>query len=306
MSDSFFLLKPDTLPHITYVGMQATPENWSHFSRTISEHVLYAVYEGHMYIQEDGKDFHLKKGDLLFLEAGKNHSGYRSSSCSYYYVHFFPIPQLTVVSASPQWQMELIQNVQQMNYNTSFLSEDFYSHIQLPIPKYIHIENASAYHQIMTSLQNALKCRQAMQPFFKTAESCYIMELLYTVSRTWMDSAFIQAQMDVSSAVYEKTDQLLHYLHTFYHTKISGSDIEEQFSMNFDYLNRIFKKRTQCTMFVYLNNIRLEQAKQLLLTTHLPVHEIASKTGFSDEYYFSRVFKKAFSVSPMKFRKNRL
>ncbi len=121
-----------------------------------------------------------------------------------------------------------------------------------------------------------------------------------------MDSVFSRSQMDISSPVYEKTDQLLNYLHTYYHTKISGSGIEEQFSMNFDYLNRIFKKRTQSTIFAYLNNIRMEQAKQLLLTTHLPIHEIASRTGFSDEYYFSRAFKKALSISPAKFRKNRI
>ncbi|MCC8025512.1 MAG: AraC family transcriptional regulator [Clostridium sp.] len=306
MSDNFFLLKPDTLLHITYIGRHVTPERWNHFSRTVGEHILYAVYEGQMFIREEGVDYRLAKGDLFFLEAGKSHTGYRPSSCSYYYVHFPPIPQLTVTSGSPQWQREQVQNILQMNYNASSLSDQFYSQLELLFPKYFHVDQASVFNRILTSLQTALQCRQAKRPYYKTAESCCIMELLYNLSRAWMDSVFSRSQMDISSPVYEKTDQLLNYLHTYYHTKISGSGIEEQFSMNFDYLNRIFKKRTQSTIFAYLNNIRMEQAKQLLLTTHLPIHEIASRTGFSDEYYFSRAFKKALSISPAKFRKNRI
>lgn len=303
MSDSFFLLKPDTLLHITYIGRHVTPERWIHFSRTAGEHILYAVYEGAMYIQEEGKAFHLTKGDLLLLESGKNHCGYHPSACSYYYVHFSPIPQLTVTSGSSQWQKEQIQSILQMNYNTSSLSDDFYSRLNLLIPKYFHVDQATAFHKNLASLKTALQYHQSKEPFYKTAESCCIMELLCNVSRTWMNGAFSQSQAEISSAVYEKTDQLLNYLHTSYHTKITSADIEKQFSMNFDYLNRIFKKRTQSAIFAYLNTIRLEEARQLLLTTHLPVREIAARTGFSDEYYFSRVFKKALSVSPMKFRK---
>lgn len=306
MEDRFFLLNPDILLHITYIGEQVTPERWKHFSRTANEHILYAVYGGDMYIREDGKDFHLTKGSIIILEAGKNHIGYQDSSCSYYYVHFTPIPQLTVTSGSEKWQKEQIQTILQMNYNTSPLSDDFYSKLLLVIPKYIHIEDISAFHGLLKLLQTSLQSHQDRQAYYKTSESCCIMELLYSVSRAWMDSAFSHSQMDISSSMHEKTDRILSYLHTSYAKKITSSDIEDQFSMNFDYLNRIFKRRTQRTIFAYLNNIRLEQAKQLLLTTHLPVREIASRTGFSDEYYFSRVFKKEVSVSPARYRKNRI
>lgn len=306
MEDRFFLLKPDTLLHITYIGEQITPGRWRHFSRTVNEHILYAVYDGDMYIQEDGREFHLTKGGIIILEAGKNHVGYRESSCSYYYVHFTPMPQLTVIPGSVQWQKEQIQAILQMNYNTSPLSDAFYSTLQLVIPKYIHIEDISAFHGLLKLLQTSLQRHQARQAYYKTSGSCCIMELLYSISRAWMDSAFSHSQMDISSSMHEKTDQILSYLHTSYGKKISSSDIEDQFSMNFDYLNRIFKKRTQRTIFAYLNNIRLEQARQLLLTTHLPVREIASRTGFSDEYYFSRVFKKELSVSPARYRKNHM
>ncbi len=40
MSDNFFLLKPDTLLHITYIGRHVTPERWNHFSRTVGEHIF--------------------------------------------------------------------------------------------------------------------------------------------------------------------------------------------------------------------------------------------------------------------------
>jgi YesN/AraC family two-component response regulator len=52
----------------------------------------------------------------------------------------------------------------------------------------------------------------------------------------------------------------------------------------------------------YINNIRISVALSLLLETNLLVSEIAEKSGFSDVYYFSKVFKKNIGVSPLKVR----
>ena len=306
MNDSFYYLRPDLLPHISYIGEHITSDDWTHFSRRTDEYLLYIIYDGDMYITEQNTDRHLQKGDILLLDANVRHFGHQASQCSYYYTHFPALPVRKTEQVSSAWQREQIQNILQMNYNTSSLSEAFYLDQSLLIPKYLHIDDVPTFHSILKHMKTALSHRQAKQPYYKTAESCCLMEIFRTLSQAWMDGAYSHSQMDISSSMYEKTNELLNFLHTSYGQKITGPDIEKRFAMNFDYLNRIFKKRTQSTIFAYLNAVRLEQAKQLLLTTHLPIGEIAVRTGFSDEYYFSRTFKKHLSVSPSRYRKVRM
>ena len=91
---------------------------------------------------------------------------------------------------------------------------------------------------------------------------------------------------------------MLNFFHNHYYEDISGSFLEEKYDCNFDYINRIFKKTTGKTIFVYLNELRIEQAKQLLSNGIYSISNVAEKTGFHDVYYFSKVFKKYAGITP--------
>ena len=72
------------------------------------------------------------------------------------------------------------------------------------------------------------------------------------------------------------------------------------------YLNKIFKKIMGKTIFVYLNEIRIQHACKLLATTSMKVAAIGYRVGYQDEYYFSKVFKKYTGVSPGQYEKMNL
>ena len=65
---------------------------------------------------------------------------------------------------------------------------------------------------------------------------------------------------------------------------------------------RIFKKAFQCTPYDYASNLKIETAKLYLKNTSLKVKEIAYQVGFTDEHYFSNVFRSKTGMSPKKFR----
>ena len=52
-----------------------------------------------------------------------------------------------------------------------------------------------------------------------------------------------------------------------------------------------------------MDNERLNKAKELLLSSNMPICEIAEKSGFSDASYFSRSFKKSVGLTPKQYRK---
>lgn len=68
------------------------------------------------------------------------------------------------------------------------------------------------------------------------------------------------------------------------------------------YISRMFKKETGKNFVDFLNEIRLEKAKELLKDVRLKTYEIAEIVGIPDAHYFSRLFKKYEGCTPSEFR----
>ncbi|KWX85520.1 AraC family transcriptional regulator [Paenibacillus riograndensis] len=69
------------------------------------------------------------------------------------------------------------------------------------------------------------------------------------------------------------------------------------------YLSRLFKQELGEPFGTYLTQTRLRKAAQLLHSTELSMSEIAERTGYETQHYFSTAFKKQTGVSPLQFRK---
>ena len=69
-----------------------------------------------------------------------------------------------------------------------------------------------------------------------------------------------------------------------------------------NYLSNRFSRDMQQSFSVYLNNLRMEKAKELLGNISLKIYEIADQIGFSDVAYFNRVFKEKYNQTPMQYR----
>ncbi len=75
------------------------------------------------------------------------------------------------------------------------------------------------------------------------------------------------------------------------------------FGISQPYLSKIFKKYKDCTYNEYLMNRKIEKAKVLLARKEeYLIGEIASALGFSDQFYFSKVFKHAVGCTPREYR----
>lgn len=70
------------------------------------------------------------------------------------------------------------------------------------------------------------------------------------------------------------------------------------------YFSRVFTKEMGDTYSSYVTNLKMNKAKELLLTTDKLIREIAEDLGFSDQSYFIRQFKNYEGITPANYRKN--
>lgn len=88
---------------------------------------------------------------------------------------------------------------------------------------------------------------------------------------------------------------------------ISLADVAEAAGISSGYLSTMFTQYEKCNFVDYLNKVRIEMACRYLEQKNLKNYEIAYKTGFRDEKYFSKVFKKIKGVTPREYRnKNKM
>ena len=95
---------------------------------------------------------------------------------------------------------------------------------------------------------------------------------------------------------------ILNYIEENFQNPIRLEDISKVTNLHKNYVCRLFKKITKKTITDYITYIRICSAKELL-STNIPIGEIAYKVGFSSQSYFNKVFKKYLFYTPLEYKK---
>lgn len=100
----------------------------------------------------------------------------------------------------------------------------------------------------------------------------------------------------------ELIDQIQFYIQRNYQKNITQEFIASLFYLNRSYLSQLFKKQTGQKFVDYLNDIRMNKAKELLIHSDRKMYQIAKNVGYDNTKYFFRIFKKKIGLSPEQYR----
>ncbi|CAM4226383.1 two-component system response regulator YesN [Paenibacillus endophyticus] len=93
------------------------------------------------------------------------------------------------------------------------------------------------------------------------------------------------------------------YLDQHYRKNVSLTEMAERSHMSVSHFCNVFKRQTGLTLINYVNKVRMEKVKQLLLEPDLKIYDIAELVGYATMSYFNRIFKEMEGVSPNEYRK---
>ena len=105
-------------------------------------------------------------------------------------------------------------------------------------------------------------------------------------------------------ALPESVQKICRYIEENYSKNINLDDIADHCSYSRYHISHIFHEASGFTVFSYLLEVRMKKARELLKNSSLSIKEISSQIGFSDQNYFSNVFKRQTGLSPVEFRNN--
>jgi two-component system, response regulator YesN len=109
-----------------------------------------------------------------------------------------------------------------------------------------------------------------------------------------------------ASCEHDDIIKIIEYIENNLHLDITLDTLSGLVHLSKQYLSRLFKQKTGCTITQYITVRRLEKAKRYLSYSHKTIIEISEKCGFSDSNYFARVFKKYEGITPTQYQQQAL
>ncbi|WP_096187664.1 response regulator transcription factor [Evansella halocellulosilytica] len=109
--------------------------------------------------------------------------------------------------------------------------------------------------------------------------------------------------IDTDKNPSDPVKEAITYINDHLHEKISLKDVAKIVHLNPSYFSVLFKEKTEMTFSEYLIRKRLQHAKHLLISTQLPISNIAEKCGYQTAKYFIKIFKENEGLTPSKYRK---
>lgn len=125
------------------------------------------------------------------------------------------------------------------------------------------------------------------------------LSILYEILSLLNKNPHEESKNSTAHVFSEAHDYLIN---NFYNQDIDLIALSKNSGLSDKYFRETFKKLYGSTPTQFLINLRLNEAAKLLSLGFLSVSEVAESVGISDVYYFSRLFKKKFSIPPSQFK----
>lgn len=149
-------------------------------------------------------------------------------------------------------------------------------------------------YQIISLYEKMLKEYNRKLTGYPSMLRSYLTELLILIARIYEEND--SKQSSVINSVKE-------YIIENYKKNITLDEISSNVFLSSQYLCKIFKENTGTTIIQFLQQIRIEQAIQSILSTDKKISDIAASVGYSDLKHFNSIFKKITGTTPSKMRR---
>ena len=257
-----------------FAGKFTAPNaEWMHLTRQLFDFELFVVTKGVLYISGNDNEYVLEKGQYLLMPPFTWQHGYKSSDCSFYWLHFAPSSSYDVIEA------DAVGNEPDS--------------ISITIPEQGTLQSYERMVVLMKQLQDSER-RYGIKCLNNFNTSVILAELgAQCFSRQRYNHS------DNSSQLY---NDIADYITLNICSNLKVSDIADYFGYNEKYLTTYFKKWSKVSIKQFILQTKMEHAKAELSETNHSISQIGYNIGYADPHNFTNAFKKVTGLTPSDFR----
>lgn len=246
---------------------------------------LVIVLTGHAVHVVDGERYPIQKGDVFVIGEETEHAYDQPEDfkiCNIMFRRRFLDLTALDIAGTPGFQALFVLEPQRSR-NTGFTS-----HLKLLPDETMQIDDM--LHQLHSEYHgHALGWQTMVRAEF--------LRLVVTLSRLY-DTNRIS-----SNAGIVKLAPALAHIEAHYREDLTVSELASLSHYSDRQFLRLFKEATGCLPLQYIARLRLKAACGLLKDTDLSITEIASRCGYTDNGYFSRLFQREYGTTPKNYRR---
>ena len=187
-----------------------------------------------------------------------------------------------------------------------FVNDWIYVNVKNPI----QLEDLDLPYNILIKTQNSLFLRSYMEfidnelvhrkiHYEKLVNNC-IEHILIELSRIY-DIRYVSLE---DSAYKSQLLELRHHVHGTIHENWTVDRMAKAIGLSTSRFSVIYRRHFHSSPMEDILQMRVTEAKKLLVSSQLNMKQIAERCGFKNEYYFSRFFKKWVGIAPSVYRRN--
>lgn len=257
--------------------------NWKNVRSPFAR--LYYVTEGSAQVEMPDGVHELHPGRLYFIPPFTTHSYICNGDFSHYYIHIYE-EQESSVNFLEDWEYPFEAAADPSDHHLMTRLCEMNPQMRLPQ------SNPESYDNHATLIGNIQ--RNLERPFSDKVESRGILYILF--------SRFLHKAKARNHVVDSRIKQTLSFIRRNLDRRIDLDELSAAAYMSKDHFIRMFRKEVGETPNAYIIGKKIERAELLLVTTSLPVKQIASSLGYDDFAYFNRQFKQKTGTTPLQYR----
>ncbi len=172
------------------------------------------------------------------------------------------------------------------------LAKIFYSNLMSDIFSYygIFLENGEVF--------------KTYEYYHSGVENAEYLQSIHQLLDDFIDKLINEIRQTRHSNSTVLVNRAINFIQYHYDEKISLDDVAEKLHLSKHYLCSVFKKATGENMSMYINKLRIEKAKNLLFKQNGMAKEIFEEVGYSNQQYFSKVFKRITGMTVMEYKES--